>query len=97
MYVFEIYSFFCNVMAVIGSNECILNLFFHLQCVFISRDWGYLGCYTDVMLLADRWCSGRRSCQIPIPNGAFKAVISCPSDLLNYFEASFSCVKGILL
>ena len=39
----------------------------------VQTDYGYVGCYKDVLPLADARCSGRRSCEIRIPDEAFEA------------------------
>ncbi|KAI0242201.1 hypothetical protein LSAT2_014429 [Lamellibrachia satsuma] len=59
----------------------------------VGRDYGYLGCSTDVLDLADSWCSGRSSCQIPVPNSAFKRRVDCPKDLKPYFEVAYHCLQ----
>ena len=46
------------------------------------------------MPAADNMCSGRRSCEIPIPNSHFDLTKPCPNDLKSYLETSFSCLKG---
>lgn len=60
----------------------------------IEKDYGYVGCQTDVLHLADQRCSGRRSCRIPIPDKTFDEVTPCPKDLTSYLSASYTCVKG---
>ena len=62
----------------------------------IDRDYGYVGCSTDVLHLTDRACSGRRNCVVPVPNSEFRRVAreTCPRDLKPYLEASYTCVRG---
>ena len=61
------------------------------QCV--SENLGFLGCNADVLNMADRKCSGRRSCEIVIPDADFEATKPC-SERQNYLEAQYKCVKG---
>ena len=60
----------------------------------VDRDYGYLGCQSDVLHVADRWCSGRRKCTIPVPNSHFGANSPCPRDLKPYLDANYTCVKS---
>ena len=41
-----------------------------------------------------RVCSGRRSCDIPVPNGDLDGTRPCFKELKTYFEAGYKCVKG---
>jgi len=54
----------------------------------------YIGCAADVLALFDARCSGRRRCEIRIPDPEFAKNKPCPEDLKPYFEASYECVKG---
>ena len=60
----------------------------------IERDYGYVGCQTDVLLHADLSCSGRRQCSLNIPYQPFGVAHPCPRDLTLFLRASFECVKG---
>jgi len=60
----------------------------------VKLDYGHLGCEADVLELADARCSGRRRCEIRIPDPEFAKNKPCPEDLKPYFEASYKCVKG---
>lgn len=55
---------------------------------------GYVGCMTDVLQMADRRCSGRRVCEIRIPDAEFEATGPCLKELKTYLEAAYSCVTG---
>ena len=51
----------------------------------------------QVLALADRWCSGRRSCQTIIPNPELDiANQDCLEYLKLYFKATYHCIKGRL-
>jgi len=60
----------------------------------IERDYGYVGCQSDVLLKADLRCSGRRQCKLDIPYQPFGVGHPCPRDLTLFLRASFICVKG---
>jgi len=60
----------------------------------IERDYGYVGCHSDVLLNADLRCSGRRNCKLDIPYQPFGVGHPCPRDLTLFLRASFDCVKG---
>ena len=60
----------------------------------IERDYGYVGCHSDVLSQADTRCSGRRRCQLDIPYQPFDVGHPCPKDLTRFLRASFVCVKG---
>ena len=55
---------------------------------------GFLGCSSNVLLLADRKCSGRRSCQISIPDKDFDSTRPCNKEVKVYLEASYVCRRG---
>lgn len=61
------------------------------RCVKV--DMGYIGCQNDVIDLADDKCSGRRSCEITIPDTPFELTQPC-LELKSYLEASYQCIKG---
>ena len=61
----------------------------------VKLDYGHLGCEADVLELADARCSGRRRCEIRIPDHEFAKNKPCPEDLKPYFEAAYKCVKGM--
>ena len=60
----------------------------------VKNDLGYVGCFTDVLDLADGWCSGRQSCEIAIPNPDLDNLKPCLEDLKSYFEVTYKCIKG---
>jgi len=60
----------------------------------IERDYGYVGCHSDVLLQADSRCSGRRECKLDIPYKPFDVGHPCPKDLTRFLRASFTCING---
>ena len=53
-----------------------------------------MGCEANVMAHMDSRCSGRRSCEIRIPDVTLDRVNPCPKDFKTYLHASYGCVKG---
>ena len=61
--------------------------------VVLQMDLGYIGCASDVLTRADLQCSGRRKCDITIPDTTFEATEPC-YEVQSYLEATYSCVTG---
>jgi len=62
-----------------------------------GNDPMFIGCFQDVLPLADSKCSGRPECSILISDPSFNNTKPCYADLKMYFEASYQCVRGRLL
>ena len=62
-----------------------------------GRDPRYLGCYSDVMALADNKCSGKSQCEIRISDLELDATNPCYEGLKMYLEASYSCAAGKMM
>ena len=62
------------------------------KCVRV--DYGHVGCAVDVMWLLDARCSGRRSCQIAVPDAELAKEDVCPRDLKSYLEVAYRCVRS---
>ena len=60
----------------------------------VELDMGHLGCQSDVLALADRRCSGRRSCLIRVPDAELESRRPCLRELKTYLFASYRCVHG---
>jgi Galactose binding lectin domain len=58
----------------------------------VEQDIGYLGCHRDVIGIADRRCSGRRVCEIRIPDAEFESTRACLKELKTYLEVVYRCV-----
>ena len=57
-----------------------------------QRDFGYLGCETDVLDRMHRECSGRHLCTFKVTN--LHDSVTCPKDLTAYLAISYDCTKG---
>src|SRR6218665_24354 len=60
----------------------------------VRSDLGYVGCYSDVLDLLDRRCSGRRSCAVGGPDQQLAKRNSCMPELKVYLKTSYRCQKG---
>ena len=50
--------------------------------------------FSDVLMIADKVCSGHQECEFHVGNKDFEAVTPCSKDLKNDLEASYSCIEG---
>jgi hypothetical protein len=82
----------CALDEVIVMTRALYGRMKISRCV--KLDYGHLGCVADVLELADARCSGRRRCEIRIPDPEFARNKPCPEDLKPYLEAGYKCVKG---
>ena len=60
----------------------------------ISQDKRFFGCSTDVIGLLDAKCSGRKRCQVRIPDAELERTKPCLSILKMFLEVSYRCVEG---
>ena len=58
----------------------------------VTKNYGHIGCGTDVMPHIVPKCSGRTSCLISVISLHNKR--SCPKDFKSYLQAGYSCLKG---
>ena len=61
----------------------------------VRKDLGYLGCFSDVLPIADRKCSGKQTCEIRMPDADFDQTKPCLEELKTYMEARYDCIKGL--
>jgi len=63
----------------------------------VTRDYGYIGCGSDVTYIVAAKCAGRRHCRIVNIEALLSGVMKvCPADLKGYLQASIICVKGLM-
>ena len=58
----------------------------------VTKNYGHIGCGTDVMPFMDERCSGRRHCVASVISLHNKR--SCPKDFKSYLQAGYDCLKG---
>ena len=54
-----------------------------------------LGCSADVLEIVSRKCSGKRECEIRVPDSDLGELKPC-GEMWTYLEASYTCMKGKL-
>ena len=62
----------------------------------MREDHGSVGCSANVIAHMDRKCSGRRTCQLTIPDASLHSIHQCPKEIMPYLEATYTCINGIL-
>jgi len=60
----------------------------------VKTDFGFVGCFRDVIAHAHERCSGRQSCSIRVPDATLDMTNPCNEDLKSYLDVSYDCVKG---
>ena len=60
----------------------------------VRTDFGFVGCYADVIDIVAMRCSGRRQCSIRVPDPLFEKTTGCNAEFKSYFEVSYACVPG---
>ena len=60
----------------------------------VTRNYGSVGCATDVIGLLDRACSGLWACDVSVSDPVLVRTKPCPKDFASYLEASYKCVPG---
>ena len=62
------------------------------RCVL--RNYGYVGCSSNVLPHMDHLCSGKEECVVRIPDASLDKANPCPGDFKTYLETAYECVKG---
>jgi len=63
----------------------------------ISQDRRFFGCSTDVIGLLDAKCSGRKRCQVRIPDADLERTEPCLRHLKMFLEVSYTCLEGLYI
>lgn len=63
------------------------------RCVQVNM--GYVGCQANVLDIADEKCSGRRSCDVTVPDPEFERRRPC-LELKSYLLVSYHCAKVLI-
>ena len=61
----------------------------------VTRNFGHIGCSTDVINQLDVACSGRPACDFSVSDPSLVRTKPCPKDFTSYLEASYRCVPGM--
>jgi len=59
-----------------------------------ADDPSILGCSADVVSLLDAKCSGKKKCEVPIPDADLEQTKPCLKGLKMFLEVSYSCFEG---
>jgi len=60
----------------------------------VRTNFGFIGCYTDVLQMMDRRCTGRTSCDVDVIEPNFDDIRPCNVELKSYLQASYVCIAG---
>ena len=61
------------------------------------EDPRYLGCFTDVLDVVSRQCSGKSDCTLRVNDQNFNNVKPCYANLKMYLEATYMCISGMFI
>lgn len=59
-----------------------------------SQESNYFGCSADVLDIVNSKCSGRKQCQIRVPDSDLERTRTCMTGLLMFLEVSYKCLEG---
>lgn len=62
----------------------------------VTRNFGHIGCKTDVLNQLDFACSGRQMCDFSVSDPTLVRTKPCPKDFTSYLDATYTCVPGKL-
>ena len=63
----------------------------------VKRDYGYIGCATNVLDFFDEQCSGKPRCRVLVSPADIVTNQGCSEGLVKYLDASHICVSCTLL
>ena len=92
----ETFSASCPLDEVIVIRSALYGRMRSGRCLMAAQDGGsHVGCKANVIRQADRLCSGRRTCDVQLPEPSFDVVpTSCPRGLTVYLEVIYECLPG---
>ena len=60
----------------------------------VQTDFGFVGCYADVLDIMDSKCSGIQTCSFPVIEPNFPGLQPCNNELKSFLEVEYECVTG---
>jgi len=57
----------------------------------------YLGCHANVLSLLDTKCSGKKQCEVLVPDADLENTEPCRKGLKMFLEVRYRCVEGWLI
>ena len=88
----ETFSPSCNTGTVIQMKSALFGRMKKSPCG--EADFGFIGCFADVLHKLDWLCSGRRGCHITVLRSVFETDTSCKIDLGGYLSVTYECTSG---
>ena len=89
----ELMKIQCPEDHVILATSALFGRMEITRCIDVKE---FIGCRNDVLFLIDKWCSGRRQCEVFIPNTELKAANEeCLRYLQMYINVEYSCLQGL--
>jgi len=61
----------------------------------MAEDPRYLGCHADVLELLDAKCSGKKDCELRVPDPDLEQATPCVKSLKMFLEVRYTCVEGV--
>ena len=62
----------------------------------VTKNYGFIGCFSNVLSILDSRCSGRQQCRFGVSDPAVGLLNTtpCPKDFASYLEATYTCQSG---
>ena len=89
---YETFDARCSDDEVILMTSALYGRMRFGRCV--KTNFGFMGCFTDVLDLLDRRCSGQRSCSVEVVEPTFDGVRPCNKELKCYLEVDYRCIRS---
>ena len=84
----------CGDGQVIQVTEARYGLVSLGRC--LRADFGYVGCFADVVDYLSGKCSGRRACDQQVPDRFMKeAAARCRPEFNGFLLAAYKCIDGV--
>ena len=90
----EIFTPHCAPDHVVVMTTAMFGRMHIGRCV--TKSFGYVGCGWNVIGVLDRYCSGRRSCEVRVAPIQYELprTDNCPKDLKRFLLAEYRCING---
>jgi len=63
----------------------------------VEDDPQFLGCHANVLSLLDTKCSGKKQCEVLVPDADLQRTKPCRKGLTLFLEVKYSCVEGMAM
>jgi hypothetical protein len=89
---FQFFEANCNLGEIVLMEQALYGRMQLGNCV--QTNFGYVGCYANVLDKLDRRCTGQRSCKVEVTEPNFEGIHPCNMELKSYLQVQHRCVKG---